>query len=207
MNLFVDFVKRVKQKPLLYLGEYSLTSLYNQLLGISWAIYTLNSQDNNCNPFRGFNKYIGEIYNDSSTRDYRSIILANSKNEKDALNNFFKHFDAYIRIPAYKKNALYLRFSKYMDSEKRDFQNFVFNLSYLRPYSSGFDNGCTEEEIYSQFLQYLEKEKGIADAKNWHRHFSEKYQNEDSAFEEGFRLLTEFLKITVGEACFPDGLD
>lgn len=62
-------------------------------------------------------------------------------------------------------------------------------------------------DLYLMFLQYLEKEKGIADAKSWHKYFSEMYQSEDKAFEEGFRLLAEFLKMTVGEDCYPEGLN
>ncbi len=202
MNPILDFIKDVKKCPPMYLGEYSLTKLFHQLRGLEYGYYIVCKNTQPENPLNGFTEYMAKKYKDTRSFNYCSLILAYSENEKEALNNFFNFFDEYIRIPAYKKNSLYIWFKWFLEQSERDYDNFVANLDYLNDYARGFDNGKTEAELYSMFLQYLENEKGIADAKNWHKHFPEKYQSRDKAFEEIFRLLTEFLKITVGEDCY-----
>lgn len=207
MNPILDYIKDVKKCPPMYLAEYSLTNLCHQLKGLEYGYYIVCKNTEPESPLIGFTEYVSKKYKDTRSLNYCGLILEHSENEKEALNNFFNFFDEYIKIPAYKKSGLYRFFDMLAQAAERDYENFTKNLDWFSTSYYGFSGGLSDAELYSEFLEYLRKEKGIADAKNWHRHFSEKYQNEDRAFEEGFRLLTEFLKITVGEACFPDGLD
>lgn len=207
MNPILDFIKNVKKCPPMYLGEYSLTKLFHQLRGLEYGYYEVCNNTQPENPLNGFTEFIANKYKDTRSFNYCSLILAYSGNEKEALNNFFNYFDEYIKIPAYKKNSLYRFFENYSNSKSKDIFSFAENLSYLTECRYGFDNGLTEKEIYAQFLSYIAKEHNVRDAANWHIEFMEKHKTEDKAFKEIFSLLTEFLKLTVGEDCYINGLN
>ncbi len=204
MNPILDFINDVKKCPPMYLGEYSLTKLFHQLQGLEYGYYTVCKNTQPENPLNGFTEYIAKKYMDTRSFNYCSLILAHSKNEKEALDSFFDFFDEYIRIPAYKKNSLYRIFENCSKSQTKDIFIFVEKLSYLCDCCYGFDNGITEKEMYAQFLNYITKEHNVKNAVNWHVEFMDKYKTADKAFDEIFRLLTDFLKITVGEDCYTE---
>ena len=199
MHYILDYIKKVEKCPPMYLGDWNLTNLSHQLNGMVYLQNLMDIKVSEEDPLIGFTDYVAELYNDQRTLNYRGLILAYSENEKEALKTFFKLFDDYIRIPAYKKNTFYKIFNDYSKRTDKNWVIFLENRTYFRDYRYGFDCGLTDREFFGLFQEYIQKNYGKPDINALHEHFMEIYEDESKAFDEIFKVLTEFLKLTVGE--------
>ncbi len=93
----LDLLQRIKQRPGMYLGKCSITRLRAFLDGYGMARAELDvprsQQEHDLN---GFQEWIQERYQITSTHGWDSIILFFSVDEKDALDKFFKLLEEFL---------------------------------------------------------------------------------------------------------------
>jgi len=93
----LDLLQRIKQRPGMYLGKCSITRLRAFLDGYGMARAELDvprsQQEHDLN---GFQEWIQERYQITSTHGWDSIILFFSVDEKDALDKFFKLLEEFM---------------------------------------------------------------------------------------------------------------
>ncbi|NJK77037.1 MAG: hypothetical protein HC849_02850 [Oscillatoriales cyanobacterium RU_3_3] len=93
----LDLLARIKQRPGMYLGKCSITRLRAFLDGYGMARGELGlprSQQEQA--LNGFQEWIQERYQITSTHGWDSIILFFSADEKDALDKFFKLLEEFL---------------------------------------------------------------------------------------------------------------
>lgn len=88
----VQLTNQIKNKPEIYLGEVSLTKFYHFSNGFSEAYHHLDSEKKYFRVYPGFQEWVQNKYNISSTQSWCSILLFYSNNEKEGLELFFKEF-------------------------------------------------------------------------------------------------------------------
>ncbi|MEG5060557.1 hypothetical protein QUB60_22095 [Microcoleus sp. A2-C5] len=95
----LDLLQRIKQRPGMYLGKCSITRLRAFLDGYGMARAELDvprsQQEHDLN---GFQEWIQERYQITSTHGWDSIILFFSVDEKDALDKFFKLLEEFLDL-------------------------------------------------------------------------------------------------------------
>lgn len=93
---FNDLLQRIKERPGMYLGRCSITRLRMLLMGYSMCRgelgLPLTEQEKE---FGGFQEWIQNKYNITSSHGWESIILFYSADERDAFNNFFELLDEF----------------------------------------------------------------------------------------------------------------
>jgi hypothetical protein len=94
---FFDLLQRIKQRPGMYLGKCSITRLRAFLDGYGMARAELGFPDTEeQQQLDGFQEWIQERYQITSTHGWDSIILFFSVDEKDALDKFFKLLEEFL---------------------------------------------------------------------------------------------------------------
>ena len=94
---FFDLLQRIKQRPGMYLGKCSITRLRAFLDGYETARAELGFPDTEQQQqLDGFQEWIQERYQITSTHGWDSIILFFSVDEKDALDKFFKLLEEFL---------------------------------------------------------------------------------------------------------------
>lgn len=94
---FFDLLQRIKQRPGMYLGKCSITRLRAFLDGYEMARAELGFPDTEeQQQLDGFQEWIQERYQITSTHGWDSIILFFSVDEKDALDKFFKLLEEFL---------------------------------------------------------------------------------------------------------------
>lgn len=95
---FFDLLQRIKQRPGMYLGKCSITRLRAFLDGYETARAELGFPDTEQQQQQldGFQEWIQERYQITSTHGWDSIILFFSVDEKDALDKFFKLLEEFL---------------------------------------------------------------------------------------------------------------
>lgn len=98
MTNFYTLLQKIKTRPPLYLGSYSITSLHSFLSGYILAKLELNvPQTEEEREFDKFQSWIEAKFNTRGTHSWAKIILFHSMDERDALDHFFKLFDEFVK--------------------------------------------------------------------------------------------------------------
>lgn len=91
-----DLLERIKQRPGMYLGKCSITRLRMLLDGYGMARMELGlPKTEQEQEFNGFQEWIQERFNITSSHGWDSIILFYSLDERDALDKFFELFEKF----------------------------------------------------------------------------------------------------------------
>ena len=94
---FYDLIRKIQQRPALYLGKQSLSHLQTFLDGFTFARremgVPITAQEKE---FEGFQEWIEQRFNQADTQSWTKIILFNAEDEVDALNQFFELFDEFV---------------------------------------------------------------------------------------------------------------
>jgi len=97
MTNFHTLLQKIKQRPPLYLGSYSITSLHSFLSGYILARLELDvAQTEEEHQFDMFQHWVENKFKMRGTHSWAKIILFYSMDEKDALDNFFKLFEEFL---------------------------------------------------------------------------------------------------------------
>lgn len=94
MDSVKELLSKIKKRPELYVGQRSLSLLQAYLNG--W----LNRDEKSVTDSEligGFQEWIQKKHNIRSTQSWAQIILFYSISEYDALDNFFKLFDEFLK--------------------------------------------------------------------------------------------------------------
>jgi hypothetical protein len=90
-----SILEQIRQAPLMYLGERSLSSVYHYISGYSLAEAQHGVQTSKLVP-DGFHDWVAyRLHHLESTSGYRNMILNRIPNESDALDRFFELLDEY----------------------------------------------------------------------------------------------------------------
>ena len=104
LNLY-DLLRKIKQRPSLYLGKRSLSHLHTFLDGYTFACrqlgIPLTEQEKKIEEFQ---EWIEIRFNQPSTQSWSRIILFYSEDETDALNRFFNLFEEFLKSEEVSKN-------------------------------------------------------------------------------------------------------
>ncbi|MFB2894122.1 hypothetical protein ACE1CI_14525 [Aerosakkonemataceae cyanobacterium BLCC-F50] len=91
-----DLLERIKQRPGMYLGKSSITRLRMLLDGYGMARMELGlPRTEQEGEFNGFQEWIQQRYNITSSHGWDSIILFYSADEREALEKFFELFEKF----------------------------------------------------------------------------------------------------------------
>jgi hypothetical protein len=93
-----DYFVHLRQRPGMYLGENTITKLYDHLQGYSIAFW-FNDIENpvDKNFFDNFNEFVYRYYGVTTNDNWKGVILEQCLgNEQNALETFFELFDLFI---------------------------------------------------------------------------------------------------------------
>ena len=100
-----DLLKKIRQRPGMYLGRASITRLRMLLMGYSMARgelgIGLTQQERE---FAGFQEWVMQRYRVNSTRGWDDIILSQTQDESSALNLFFNLFEEFKSSDRFPEN-------------------------------------------------------------------------------------------------------
>ena len=97
MDNLSDILKKIQNKPSVYLGKPSITCLQAFLSGYNVAQYQLGLPLQPENPLDGFQDWIQKKFNIDSSQSWANIILFFSQDERDALDIFFQLFEEFCQ--------------------------------------------------------------------------------------------------------------
>jgi hypothetical protein len=98
MSNFYDFLQNIRKRPAMYLGQRSITRLHIFLCGYRFARSELGiSQTEQEREFGEFQSWLEQKFNVETTQSWANIILSRTKNESQALDNFFELLDEFLR--------------------------------------------------------------------------------------------------------------
>jgi hypothetical protein len=101
MDNLSDILKKIQQKPSVYLGKPSISCLQAFLSGYNVAQYQLDLPLQQENPLDGFQDWIQKKFNIDSSQSWANIILFFSQDERDALDIFFQLFEEFCQSKAH----------------------------------------------------------------------------------------------------------
>lgn len=101
MDNLSDILKKIKNKPSVYLGKPSISCLQAFLSGYNVAQYQLGLPLQPENPLDGFQDWIQKKFNIDSSQSWANIILFFSQDERDALDIFFHLFEEFCQSKAH----------------------------------------------------------------------------------------------------------
>ena len=116
MRNLIDYFTEIRVRPGMYLGNNTITKLYDHLQGYQMA-YWNNKFENSVDKyfFENFNEFIYNYYGVTTNDNWKGIILGqNFGNEEVALSKFFELFDLFINNEktTNSKNIVLLLFDK-----------------------------------------------------------------------------------------------
>ncbi|MDP4176787.1 MAG: hypothetical protein Q8900_00415 [Bacillota bacterium] len=93
MNELINLLYKIKERPGMYIGCKSLTSLADFVNG-----YLLAKHEDGINIefFDGFNKWIAEKYSIKSTHDWSRIISFYYLSPESAFDKFYEHLEEFL---------------------------------------------------------------------------------------------------------------
>lgn len=81
---------KIKVRPWMYLWDNKISTLNNYIYWFYWCIKEFNIDNHEIKDFQLFHDWVANYYwYKESTSWWKNMILKNSKNEEDALSNFF----------------------------------------------------------------------------------------------------------------------
>ncbi len=84
---------KMRERPAMYIGEYSITALYHFIQGFFMAC---DGGTKEVPSFNGFNDFVGEYYGKYTTAGWKDLILSDHfGNEQEALRHFYTLLDAF----------------------------------------------------------------------------------------------------------------
>ncbi len=95
-NLY-QVLDKIRQRPAMYTGEYSLSSIYHFINGF----YVARDHETHETPsFDGFNDFVGKFYGKYTTAGWKNLILSDHYgNEGEALTRFFELLHEFRETP------------------------------------------------------------------------------------------------------------
>lgn len=98
MITFYELIKKIKQRPTLYINQRSLSQLKTFIDGYTFALRQVNIPvSEQEREFEDFQKWIEQKYNQPSTQHWYKIILFYAEDETDALDKFFELFREFMQ--------------------------------------------------------------------------------------------------------------
>lgn len=96
MNYMQGILKKIKERPAMYIYECNLESLYAFMNGYMYRIF----QNDDIVPefYPGYQEFIEDKYNVTTGQHWTKILDFFSENKKEALNKFFQHLEEYAEI-------------------------------------------------------------------------------------------------------------
>ncbi|MEO0683535.1 MAG: hypothetical protein AAFY76_00460 [Cyanobacteria bacterium J06649_11] len=94
MDSIVDFVNSIRERTSMYLGAKSLRLLCVFIEGWIWGVGFENIKDGNL--LGQFSKWLRENHNVADKSNWYKMLIEISKNEADALDNFFITWDKFL---------------------------------------------------------------------------------------------------------------
>ena len=95
MSSIISILRRIDEKPLLYLGKKDIGRLRFFITG-----YLICEEDNNQSEsteiFESFKKYFDTIYGIRSYYDYASVLRQQFNSEEEAFDKFFELFNQFL---------------------------------------------------------------------------------------------------------------
>ncbi len=146
MEYEYELIDKIKSRPVLFLGEPSITNLQAFLLGYATALYDYKIP-NKIDvllplPFWFFHEYVARYYNfNESTSGWKNMILNQVNDEEEGLNLFFQLFDEFKQL---KVEALH---SSLINEEGLDFH---YSNIYSPKRESSFDR---TEPLYNDTIE------------------------------------------------------
>ncbi len=95
MKTFSRLLQDIKDNPVLYLGQPSITCLYAFLVGYLGTLSDLRFIQE-ASALNGFQQWIQERAKTTVTQSWAGIILFESGSERRAFNSFFKDFEMFL---------------------------------------------------------------------------------------------------------------
>ncbi len=104
-NLY-DILDKMRERPAMYTGEYSLTSIYHFINGFFAAH---NNETNESPNFGRFNGFVSLFYGKYSTAGWKNLILADHYgNEHEAVIRFYELLDDFRKGVKYNSRSIVL---------------------------------------------------------------------------------------------------
>src|SRR5438067_579336 len=103
MGTILDVLQKVRERPGIILGRPSASNLYFFLSGFAWGRQDAGAGDYDF--LAGFNQWVHDRYQITSTQGWAKIIEFYTMNEAEEMALFWKLLDEYLaqRAPAHKK--------------------------------------------------------------------------------------------------------
>jgi hypothetical protein len=97
MNKLYDYIEKTKVRPVLYIGENTLSAMYFHLQGYFAACEEHGIKDGENPDFSGFHDFVAKFYSyRESTAGWKNIILReNNVDERQSLLKFFELIELY----------------------------------------------------------------------------------------------------------------
>jgi hypothetical protein len=100
MGQLIELIKKIGDKPGMYIGTQSISNLFMFIQGYIYAHYEIEntSLQEDQRVLEGFQKWLEQRFNIQISRPWSSIILFYSDNEEQAFKKFYALFEEYIGI-------------------------------------------------------------------------------------------------------------
>ncbi len=103
MEYEYKLIEKIKSRPVLFLGEPSITNLQSFLIGYATALYDYEIPNKIVTllplPFWFFHEYVARCYNFiESTSGWKNMILKQVNGEEEGLKLFFELFDEFKQL-------------------------------------------------------------------------------------------------------------
>lgn len=104
MDNLSDILKKIENKPSVYLGKHSISCLQSFLSGYNVAQYQLCLPLQQENPLDKFQDWIQKKFNIDSSQSWANIILFFARDEREALDSFFQLFAEFCQSKEHMAN-------------------------------------------------------------------------------------------------------
>ncbi|GAA6622624.1 hypothetical protein [Scytonema sp. NUACC26] len=220
MKTFSKLLQDIKDNPVLYLGQPSITCLYAFLVGYLGTLSDLKFVQE-ASALNGFQQWIQERAKTTVTQSWSGIILFESGSERRAFNSFFKDFEMFLseqeRVESEKtevgkvfefneynlKTRINYDFYELLGRIKKRPGMFLGTASitradmYLRGYILARREvglAPTEQEReFEGFQSWIRERYGIKSNQSWAKIILFYSMDEHEALERFFELFEEYL--------------
>jgi len=106
MSSLIRLINDIRKKPVLYIGQKSISNLYMFLNGYRHACYEhglSSSEDEKI--FRDFQEWTQQYFSIKISQSWSNIILFHSPNEDYAFDQFFELFNQFINETQAKQES------------------------------------------------------------------------------------------------------
>ena len=102
MDIACELVERIRERPIIYLGERKLERLQAFLNGYVMREQEINPDCHN-DFLRGFQEYVSAYYRVETTQGWCRIIQFFSASEEEAFQTFFQRYDEFVGLQEQRK--------------------------------------------------------------------------------------------------------